>query len=187
MPRRNAPRSAAASRGGFTLIEILIVVLIVGIAGALVVPSMLSAGTIGLQGAARLIVADLQYAQNEAVASGAVRGIEFDPAANRYRMFDENDATIDLKWMRVGGRADTVPGDGTGHTVDFSTDPRFKGFDLRRTRTDGLDPGQLPFRVTFDELGAPTSGSANAIIHIAFAENAYRIEVDGFTGRVTVQ
>ena len=176
----------ARRRSAFTLIEILIVVVIIGVAGALVVPSMLSAGTLGLQGAARLIVSDIQYAQNEALASGAERAIVFDPARDRYRMVDENGVTLDLQWMRVGGKADVVPGDGTGYTVNFPTDNRFRSFDLRRTRAAGDDSAALPLEIRFDELGAPMTGSANFEVFVRFDENSYAIEVDGFTGRVTV-
>lgn len=175
----------ARSRSAFTLVEILVVVTIVGILGALVVPSMLSAGTLGLQGAARLIVADIQYAQNEAVASQAVRGIEFDPVTNRYRMFDENNVTLDLEWMRTGGRADELNGDGVvvvpGWTVDFVNDNRFEGVDLIAANFNNT------LRLQFDELGAPLGGSGNGAVILGNREHRITVEVDGFTGRVTVR
>ncbi len=172
-------------RSAFTLIEVLVVVTIVGILGALVVPSMLSAGTLGLQGAARLVSADIQYAQNEAVASGAERGIEFDPVTNRYRMFDENNVTIDLAWMRTGGHADQLDAGGDvlipGWTVDFTTDNRFEGVDLVAANFNGT------FQVRFDEMGAPVGGTANGSVMLRNAEHRIVIEVDGFTGRVSIR
>ena len=169
----------ARRRTAFTLIEILIVVVIIGVAGALVVPSMLSAGTLGLQGAARLVASDIQYAQNEALASGSVRGVTFYPAEERYRMTDEQDRTLDLTWMRTGGRADVAPGD--GHTVNFRTDNRFEGFDLQRA-----DGGNTPIVLEFDELGAPMTGSQDVEILLAFGGTTFTVVVDGFTGRVSI-
>lgn len=175
----------ARSRSAFTLIEILVVVTIVGVAGALVVPSMLSAGTLGLQGAARLIVADIQYAQNEAVASQSVRGIEFDPVTNRYRMFDENNVTLDLSWMRTGGQADQLNAQGAvllpGWTVDFVNDNRFEGIDLVAANFNNT------LQLRFDELGAPIGGSSNGAVILQNSDYRITVEVDGFTGRVSVR
>ena len=191
-----APRSPRR-RNGFTLVEVLVVVAIIAIAGAVVVPSMLSAGTLGLQGAARMIVADLQYAQNEALATGQVRGIEFDPAADSYRMFDENDATLDLTWMRVGGQPDAVAPGGRavrGWTVNFQNDRRFTGVNLADANFEGVDPDaaappdpdNLP-RIEFDALGAPSGAIGNGTIQLRNAESAINISVDSFTGAVTIR
>ena len=187
-------------RRAFTLVEILIVVTIMGVAGALIVPSMLSAGTLGLQGAARLVVADIQYAQQEALAAGRERGIEFDPVTDRYRMFDENGRTIDLNWMRTGGRVDTLDGSGNvverGWTVDFRTDNRFSSIDLVGARFEGrldgsdVNPGNAsatPATLRFDASGTPTGGTRDGTVQLRHAENAITIVVDGFTGRVTLR
>ena len=67
---------------GFTLVEMLIVVVIVGIAGAIVVPHMLWGSQFGLQAATRMVIADLVYAQNEAVAHQTVCRVVFNGANN---------------------------------------------------------------------------------------------------------
>ena len=188
------PTRTARPRSGFTLIEILVVVAIIGIAGALVVPSMLSAGTLGLQGAARLVIADISYAQNEALASGRVRGIEFDPVTDRYRMFDERGVTIDLKWMRTGGSPATTGPDGNpvpGWTVDFPNDSRFAGIEIAGANLpEEVDPdgGDRPLpRIRFDALGAPMGAIDDGTIQLRHAGNTVTISIDSFTGAVTVK
>ena len=58
----------ATARRAFTLVELLIAVTVMGIAGALVIPSMSQVGALRGQTAVRTIVADITYAQSEALA-----------------------------------------------------------------------------------------------------------------------
>jgi prepilin-type N-terminal cleavage/methylation domain-containing protein len=154
--------------GGFTLVEVLIVVIIVGLAGAVVVPHMLRAGTMTTQAAARTVIADLLYAQNEAIAQQAPRRIAFDVDTNSYRITDANDLTLETTW-RVGG--------GGAHRVDFDEDGRFQGVRLESVDFAGSSA------VQFDDLGAPDNGGSIVIVS---NQARYRITVAPFTGRVTV-
>lgn len=56
-------------RRAFTLVEILMVVLILGIIGALIVPQIGQRDDIKLGSAARVMIADLSYAQSHAITS----------------------------------------------------------------------------------------------------------------------
>lgn len=163
------PRHASSSdTRGFTLIEVLVVVIIIGIASAMVVPSLLAAGSLSIQGAARLIIADLVYAQNEAVARHEPHRIQFfidQPNQNYYAMFDNDDELLESAW--VGGE----------YLVDFSSDSRLEGIRIVSVDFDGEST------LTFDELGAPSSGGE---IEITDGNSTYRITVAPFTGRVNV-
>ena len=64
-------------RRGITLIEVLIVVTLLGIAGVLVIPSMSQVGVLRIQSALRTIVSDLTYAQSDAMAAQARRAVVF--------------------------------------------------------------------------------------------------------------
>lgn len=160
----------------FTLIEILIVVAIMGIAAAIVVPQMLQAGTMGIQAAARMVIADLLYAQNEAIANQAPRKVIFEPAqdgaGNCYRITDADGQTIDVDWKG---------GDGGNYVVDFEKETGRFG---RVKITKVLFSEDDPYEVTFDALGSPSSGGT---IELTFQDTVYRITVAAFTGRVTVQ
>ena len=163
-------------RRAFTLIEILVVVAIIGIAGAIIVPHMLAAGTMGIQAAARMVISDLLFAQNEAVANQAERKVVFelaqDGAGNDYRITDGDGQTIHVDWKG---------GDDGNYVVDFEKEVgRFGRVKITSVQFSEDDPHE----VAFDALGSPSSGGT---IDLQFKDTVYRITVAAFTGRVTVQ
>ncbi len=154
----------------FTLVEVLVVVVILGLAGALVVPALLEPGTLSVQAAGRMIIADILIAQNDAVAAQAIRQVVFEPAENRYRIADANGVTITSTWK-------SNPTTGGNYIVDFDEDNRFVGVNLQ-----GASFGSTQV-LAFDALGSPMNGGN---INIASGNTQYRITVAPFTGRVTI-
>lgn len=161
------------SKSAFTLIEVLIVVTIIGIAGAIIVPHMLTAGTMGVQAAARMVIADLLYAQNEAIANQQPRQVVFNVAENSYRLATGSDgtgSTISVDWKG---------GDVENYEIDFDRETGRFG----RMKIKSADFGGQPY-VAFDPLGSPSSGGT---VELEFQDTIYRVKVAGFTGRVTVE
>lgn len=154
-------------RHAFTLIEVLIVVAIIGIAGLVVVPQMLRAGTMQAQAAGRIVISEILIAQNEAMARQAVRQVIFEVDQNRYRLADSQGQTLVANWKS-----------GAQYVTDFSQDARFQG--VRLTRADF---GGQPV-LEFDDMGAPVSGGT---VELEAPEARYRINVSPFTGRLTIE
>ena len=127
-PLRGAP--------GYTLIEVLIVVAVIGITGAIVVPQILRPGEMGVQAAARMTVVDILHVQNDAVAHQRPRRISFDVPTGSYRITDENGQTIAAS-SRGGG----------GCEVALAGDDRFAG-----VAVTGADFGGTA-TLDFDDLG----------------------------------
>lgn len=159
MPRNSIHR-------GYTLIEVLVVVTIVGIVGAIVVPQMVRPGALQIQAAARALISDLLVAQNEAIAQQSPRRVVVDVEQNLYRVADSGNTTIAASWQS-----------GSQYLVDFGNDQRFQG-----VRLDAADIDGESF-VEFDELGAPRNGGT---IDLVAGSLRYRITIAPFTGRVTV-
>ncbi len=153
-----------SSRRGYTLIEVLVVVTVLGIATAVVAPSMLQAGTLGVQAAARIVVSDILYAQNEAVIQHKTRRVVFEPALDRYRVTDGNGTTLNSPLQGAG--------DGN-YQISFADDPRFQGVAIVSADFNGSPT------LEFDDLGTPASGGT---VVLEFDGERYTVTVGAFTG-----
>lgn len=177
MPLRSR---ACTPHRAYTLVEVLVIVAILGILGAMIIPSMGQAGVLRAQSAIRTIVTDITFAQSDAMAFQRGRAVMFDLENNRYSIvqvtgpeLDEvNDVMLDVS--RPNGEM----------RVDLS-DSRFWGATIASADFDGQ-----PYLI-FDEMGAPvtTPGgntpSSGGMIVIETPEESYWIAIDGFTGHVT--
>ena len=155
----------------FTLVEVLTVVTIIALAGAIVVPSLLRPSTLGVQAAGRQVIADMLIAQNDAIASQANRRVVFIAGTSQYQLTDENGNLLDAAWM-AGGTA------GNNYARDFATDNRFQGVGIQNVDFNGTTT------LEFDPLGSPINGGSLELVGF---NSQYRIMVAPFTGRVTIE
>src|SRR5213592_1024430 len=86
--RSGIMQAAILRARGFTLVEILVVVIILGIARAIIVPSIGSRNDLKAAAAARVIMADLIYTQNLAITSQGNRYMAFDVVNQQYSVTD---------------------------------------------------------------------------------------------------
>ena len=183
-------------RGGFTLVELLVTILIMAIAAIVVIPSMGSTGILRVQALAREVVSDIAFVQSDAVAYQERRVIWFG------RVPQNNGGELGFE-------------DGNGYSVGVVTGPEFDlttmwlnnpekldaPFARNFTRPNGQSDatisadfgGDNPDWLIFDELGGTVSSltgtdpGQGGTITVTSALIAYEIDVEGLTGRTTVQ
>lgn len=190
-------RRSTRSRG-VTLIEVLIVVVILGIAGVMVIPSMANVGVLRIQASVRTMVGDITYIQSEALANQSRYVMAFGRVAQQ---------TDEGAWEVVEGNGYTVfappPGAASvnvASAVDVLFDPLDNGRPLSRNFNEeqfagaqiddvNFNNGQL---LIFDELGGPVLNlssdepGAGGSLRIVGTDSAFEVSVEPFTGRVEV-
>jgi prepilin-type N-terminal cleavage/methylation domain-containing protein len=152
--RSGAAAAAAArgGRGGFTLTEILAVVVILGIASAIIIPQIGTRDDMRVKAASRTLIADLIYAQNLAISTGQVVYVRFDVADNKYSLLT-NPANS------KADKGDLVmhPISQAGYVTQFGAGAR--GWEVVKIDSavmNGIDINFRPeFTVGFDEIGSP--------------------------------
>lgn len=167
------------TRRGFTLIEILVVVVILGIAGAIIVPQLSTRDDLRLRAAARVVMADLIYAQNLAITQQSTHLVRFSTAAQNYSVIRASSMSIVnhpvnktpfTVQLNTGGMA--------GITVYSAS---FVGQSTNASATLG-----------FDELGTPqmyTGGGAtetmtSGSIVLQSGQFKFKIELEPYTGQI---
>ncbi len=177
---RRSPTILTARRG-YTLVEMLIVIVILGIMGTMVIPSFGSTNVLRTQAAVRTIVADITFAQSDALSFQEQRAVVFDETENMYTLVEVTGGTIDAD-------ADALydpQGPGQRYRVDLD-DLDFGGAFIENISFNG------GASLIFDELGGPTPAasstglSTGGSLEVVGPQARYRINVAPFTGRVTV-
>jgi len=159
---------------GYTLIEILIVVVMLGIASALVIPSLGSTDALRVQSTVRAIVADINFAQSDALARQQGRAMIFNTDTNSYSIVEVHDTTLH-------------PDTDTVYSVSLNNERKFHSSKLTAASFDGTNT------LVFDELGGPVTGPGSSTpgnggsITVSGSGESFVINVEAYTGRVSVQ
>lgn len=148
-----------------TLVEVLVVVVILGMAAAVGVPMLMQPGSMKIQAASRMIMADIIVAQSESADRVTQRRLHFDVANNKYWLTDGGDVAVGVPWS------------GGTYQVELSKDSRFSGVKLDAVSFAGNR------WVGFDDLGGAVNGGT---IDLSAQGFKYQITVRAFTGRVDV-
>jgi prepilin-type N-terminal cleavage/methylation domain-containing protein len=192
----NAHRKAVVSparpvrRRGFTLVEILMVVLILGIASAIIAPQVNTRNDVKVRAAARLLVADLLYAQNLAIAQQKDVYVKFDDAAENYRLMSDPAAGSEIKHPIT--KADKF-------ITQFgaAADSRMSNVNIQSAVFNGVDTTYRPtFTLAFDELGQPfvysygLAGSNemnDGTVVLQCGTDTITVSIERYTGEIKVQ
>jgi len=159
-------------RRAYTLVEVLIVVVVLGIAAAMVVPEFSGTNVLRVQSAVRMVVADIIEAQSESIAFQQGRALKFTAGQRRYQVAATRGGSVDF-------------------TLDLLEDRQFGGEDFGNAviSTVSFSGGDTLY---FDELGSPVTGPGSGIaapsgfLEITGSGQRFRITVEAYTGRCTV-
>lgn len=176
-------------RRAYTLVELLIVIAILGIAGALLVPNIVNRDVMLAEAAVRQLISDLSYAQSDALAHQELRRIWFYDDGRGYCIYRVTQATFgdDFDPDTADYIADPLASAGNvgSYIVDYAADGRWEGVRIGEVDLDGGERF-----ITYDELGgvittgmAPSTGGT---IVLAYDGASYEITIAPFTGKITV-
>jgi prepilin-type N-terminal cleavage/methylation domain-containing protein len=157
---------------GFTVIEMIMVIVIAGILAALAVPRFESFYSIKLSGAMKKVVSDTRYVQQIAVSRHANSRIVFTPANETYAA-EEETVPGGGNWTKIKD-----PFTQANLTADFKKDPQYSGINILSADFGGSQTLQ------FDWQGIPSSGG-NAVFD--YKGNGKTLIVEAATGQARVQ
>lgn len=170
----NDPRQLdrSASSRGYTLIEVLIVVTVLGIAAALSVPAFKQTGVFQVQSSLRTIVSEITELQSDALATQEGRAMVFNTAKNSYTMCRVPGMSVDPEVDAISTRV--IGGAMYGNAI-------IRNVSFNNSQT-----------LIFDELGAPVTAAgsntpaADGSLEVIGSGQTFKITVQGYTGRVIV-
>ena len=156
---------------GFTMVELIVVVVILAIAAVIAVPMVSSAGDMQIKAAANLIYSDLDYARNMAISRQRNHAVVFNIAAESYEIQVENPLGT---WTVIDHRHKA----GSPYSISFANDSRLNRVDIASVLFNAESS------VTFDYLGCPHAGVGTGN-HLN--SGAVTLDAQGFTMTVNVE
>ena len=161
------------SGAGFTLIELVIIVTILGILAVAVLMSGTAKGPVRLEAACQRLTLDLRYMQQMAMAEQVRFGISFDTGDESYFGYRVSTAT-----------KATDPHTQNDLEVEFDQMSEFN--EIVITSTNFSDA------VEFDSIGAPYDGngvalSSEGIVTLSDSSDSKTVKIEPATGKVSIQ
>ncbi len=174
-----------ASERGISLLELLIVVSILGIAAAVAVPGFSSTKPYELNLAADEIAQALRFARSESMRTGRTYGVHLNPAYRRIRVFQADLSTSPATAVYNVYHPVTKK----LYSLDFDTHPFVHPDSLSVVPTFRATC-DTPLYIHFDLHGSAWCGTdstvllTNAALDITLGSETATITLDGVTGRV---
>lgn len=175
-------------RFGYTLVEAAVVLVILGIAATLLIPRLAGRGDLEVQAATRQLVADISWAQCDAVAGQGYRRLHFFEDGRGWCLLHVDEATFEEAFDPASAVYANDPwrtrrGDGD-LIVDFVADERFSEVMISDVSLGGGRD------LTFDRLGgtvsAPGLGAGPGSISLTDGQAVWNVELSPITGAVVV-
>jgi prepilin-type N-terminal cleavage/methylation domain-containing protein len=173
--RNNVFSAAGRPSGGFTLVEIIAVVVILAIAALIAVPAFSGAAEMQGKAAADKLAADIEYAKSLAVTTQRVHRVTFDVNAESYDIRDMSTDTIVTDPVRKAP-----------FTVAYATDQRLSSVKLQSASFGGGSSIQFDATGTPQDSGDTAIGATGTVV-LAAKGQTFTIRVEPVTGYVTIQ
>lgn len=160
---------------GFTLVELLIVVMILAIIGAVAIPMVSGTGDAQCQAAARTLVSDLEMAQSTALARQVNVALVFSDDHQGYRVVVADGQDLDDYDSLVAMDHPATPGQ--SYEVNLAADMA-----LPDVRVEAASFHGSPY-VVFDTFASPEYGGS---VILTAGRATLTVSVESITGRVSV-
>jgi prepilin-type N-terminal cleavage/methylation domain-containing protein len=161
---------AHVKTAGFTLVELIVVIVIIGIISMMAVPMMSSAADMQARSAANRMAADLDYAKSLAMTHQKAFSVVFNPGNETYDIRETATDTVVEDPMRPG----------RDYVVDFANDSNLSRVNIVQSNFDA----DLSNAVTFNYLGAPYRGKG---LTTALGVGRVTLQADTFTLYVDIE
>ena len=162
-----------AACSGFTMIELVIVVIIIAIAAMTAIPLITSADSFQIRSAANMIAADLEYAKTISISRGQSFSVVFDKTTESYRIEDQGGTVIAHPVKK-----------GFDYVIDFQNDSRLSKVDIFDVDFDATS------EIKFDYLGSPYNGADNpmnsGVISLRAGQMTATINIEPVTGFISI-
>jgi prepilin-type N-terminal cleavage/methylation domain-containing protein len=173
IPNDHAYAAGCRPRRGFTLFEVILVVVVVGLIGMLAVPEFTGTSRMRLTTAANVLAADIEFCENDCITHpNDLRVIKFNTTSNTY-------------WMALASAPDTPvshPEDSLPYLNDFRTG---RNVHLAGISISSISIGSGATSITPDAYGCPNL-SADATITLTDGTYSITVTVNANTGDVTI-
>jgi prepilin-type N-terminal cleavage/methylation domain-containing protein len=158
----------------FTLVEILVVVVILGISAAIIIPQIGNRDDLRAASMARQIMADVAYAQSRAVSLQKPQYVWFDATNNQYQVLDQ---------VSPSQNVITHPVNKTPFTIALGSG---RHDDLKDVVLDQVSFDGRPV-LYFDDLGTPHSYDPVTLSSSTMAAGSVRLRSHTYTLTITIQ
>ena len=186
-------RARWARPRSYTLIELIMVMAVLALAAALLVPNIVGSDTMRAQAAVRLLIADLSFAQSDALANQEFRRVVFYRDGSGYCILEVaggETTPADLDDPGVNYVYDPLGHIGR-YIVDYTLDKRFEGVWISAATIDGVDLEDRP-EITYDMMGGTVLSNSLSLpgiggsVTLSYKDSSYQIDISPFTGKLTV-
>jgi len=187
-------RARWARPRSYTLIELIMVMAVLALAAALLVPNIVGSDTMRAQAAVRLLIADLSFAQSDALANQEFRRVVFYRDGSGYCIIEVaggETTPADLDDPGVNYVYDPLGTMGR-YIVDYTVDDRFEGVSISAANIDNILVIEDRPEITYDLMGGTVLSNSASLpgtggsVTLSYKDSSYEIDIAPFTGKLTV-